>query len=54
MALHIIPINDLKEHKELTTCECCPSVKFENGEMIIVHNSFDGRELNEQNNGIRI
>jgi len=50
MALHIIPINDIKEHDELSTCECCPSLEFENGEMIFVHNSFDGRELNEQTN----
>lgn len=48
MAIHIIPVNDLKEHEELTTCECCPSVQFENGEMIVVHNSFDGRELKEK------
>ena len=54
MEIHIIPINDLKQHKELTTCECCPSVQFENGEMIIVHNSYDGRELNEQKNGRQI
>ena len=50
MAIHILPINDIKEHEETTTCECCPSVAFENGEMIIIHNSFDKRELNEINN----
>ena len=50
MALHIIPINDIKEHDELSTCECCPSLEFENGEMIFVHNSYDGRELKEQTN----
>lgn len=47
MATHVIPLNDLKEHTENTTCECCPSVEFENGEMIVIHNSFDGRELTE-------
>jgi hypothetical protein len=45
MSINIIPLNDSKEHEELTTCECCPSVQFENGEMIIIHNSFDGREI---------
>lgn len=25
MAIHVTPINDLKEHTEDTTCECCPS-----------------------------
>ena len=50
MALHIIPIKDIQEHEESTTCNCYPSVEFENGEMIIIHNSYDGRELNENNN----
>ena len=45
MALHIIPLNDLKEHTEESTCECCPELIIENGEMIFVHNSYDKREL---------
>lgn len=44
MTYHVLPTNDLKEHTEDTTCECKPRVIFENGEMIVVHNSFDGRE----------
>jgi hypothetical protein len=36
MALHILPINDIEEHEESSTCKCCPSVIFENGEMLIV------------------
>ena len=47
MALHIIPLNDLKEHTEESTCECCPELIIENGEMIFVHNSYDKRELTE-------
>lgn len=50
MALHITPINDLKEHEESSTCECCPKLIIENGEMIFVHNSFDGREILEEKN----
>lgn len=42
--INIIPRNDLKEHTEDSTCECHPDVEFVNGEMIIIHNSFDGRE----------
>lgn len=45
---NIIPTNDLKEHIEDSTCPCHPRIKFENGEMIIVHNSWDGREFIEQ------
>lgn len=49
MAIHVYPVNDLKEHDtENTTCECCPAVVFEEGEMIVVHNSFDGREDGEE------
>ena len=48
MTLHVLPINDTDEHEELSTCKCKPKVIFENGEMIIVHNSFDGREKYEK------
>jgi len=44
----IIPLNDLKPHEESTTCECMPQVIFENGEMIVIHHSFDGREEIEE------
>ena len=52
MPLHILPINDLKEHEESSTCECCLKLIIENGEMIFVHNSFDGREIIEEVNKI--
>jgi hypothetical protein len=49
MSIHIIPINDLKPHDETTTCDCFPKVQFEdNGEMLVIHNSFDGREKTEK------
>ena len=48
MTYHVLPTNDLKEHSENTTCECKPKVIFENGHMIIIHNSFDYREKIEQ------
>jgi hypothetical protein len=41
---NIIPENDLKEHTEDTTCECNPRIIEEDGEMIVIHNSFDNRE----------
>ena len=44
MTWHVLPTNDLKEHLEDSTCKCKPRVIFENGEMIIIHNSYDGRE----------
>lgn len=52
MAIHVIPVDDLKEHTEDSTCECAPTVFTENGEMIFVHNSYDGREFDEVDNEI--
>lgn len=48
MTYHVLPVNDLKEHTEDTICECRPKVIFENGNMIVIHNSFDGREYKEE------
>ena len=49
---HIVPINDLKDHFDSAECECEPSISFENGDMIITHNSYDLREIIEQVNDI--
>lgn len=50
--INVLPINDLKEHTEDTTCECSPTWFEEGGEIIVVHNSFDGREAVEEANRI--
>ena len=47
MIWHILPKNDWIGHKEETTCPCEPRLKIENGDIIVVHNSADGRELKE-------
>jgi hypothetical protein len=45
MILHILPVNDIKEHEEKSTCECYPEVEIlENGDIMIIHNAYDGRE----------
>lgn len=45
MIIHVTPINDLKEHSEDTACECLPRIEVQyNGDIICVHNSYDGRE----------
>lgn len=44
--MHVLPINDLKEHTEETTCECGP--RYDPDGDICVHNSYDGRELLER------
>ena len=53
MIWNIVPINDIKEHLEDSAlCECNPTIIFENGDMIITHNSYDHREVIEQVNEI--
>jgi len=41
---HLLPTDDLEEHKESSMCRCNPEVKIGEGGVLIVHNSFDGRE----------
>jgi hypothetical protein len=41
-------MNDLELHSETPDCHCNPAVQVEEGEIFIVHNSFDGREFREQ------
>jgi hypothetical protein len=46
--IHVSPIDDLEEH-DLTdtgnTCKCNPTIIIEDdSDIIVVHNSFDGRE----------
>lgn len=49
MIWHVLPINDIQEHEEDSTCKCNPTAEvLENGDIMLVHNSFDGREAREQ------
>lgn len=49
MIWHILPCNDLKDHKECSTCDCEPKAEvLENEDVLIIHNSFDQREILEQ------
>lgn len=43
---HVIPTDDLDIHDESSLCGCRPAVSVveESGDILIVHNSFDGRE----------
>jgi hypothetical protein len=48
-ALHVTPIDDLREHLLLQQCWCRPKVLDDDDgtEPLIVHNSADGREYFE-------
>lgn len=49
MIWHIIPINDLHEHEDNSSCSCNPTVtELENGYLQVKHNSWDGREYIER------
>jgi len=53
MIWHILPIDDIKEHYEFSTCHCEPKSEIQdNGDILIIHNSFDGREAVEMANDI--
>jgi hypothetical protein len=48
---HVYPLNDLCPHsvEDGGQCECDPKVEFlESGDTLVVHNSFDGREIIEE------
>lgn len=46
---HILPVNDSDEHIEGFNCTCKPDiVSFDNGMILVVHNSFDHREVKEE------
>jgi hypothetical protein len=44
--IHVYPLGDIELHKlEGTDCKCEPNIIIEsNSDIIVVHNSFDGRE----------
>lgn len=45
--INVVPLNDIEEHVEDTTCWCVPTIEESNGEIIVIHNAFDGRTLKE-------
>lgn len=44
---HILPLNDKEPHTEAETCRCNPKVERANDTTVVIHNAFDGRELQE-------
>lgn len=42
--LHVVPLDDLRDHDLSETCWCHPVEIFEGYVPIWVHNSMDGRE----------
>jgi hypothetical protein len=48
--VHVMPVNDIKEHIENDYCECHPKIRYFGGDggKVVVHNSWDGREIAER------
>jgi predicted CoA-binding protein len=49
---HILPVNDSDHHSECGDCKCSPRIEELSDRVLIVHNSFDGREVVELANEI--
>lgn len=47
--LHVVPVNDLLEHNtDSVECWCDPTIEVDGAILIVIHNSFDGREDDEE------
>ena len=42
-SVHVLPIDDAREHALSATCACRPRVE-QNERLLVVHDSWDGRE----------
>ena len=47
MNIHVLPVDDILPHYEDGKCWCDPVTEDVCGSLIIIHNSFDGREYSE-------
>jgi hypothetical protein len=49
---HVFPVNDEQDHDlESLNCHCGPRIDWENS--LVIHSSFDGRELVEMAEAIK-
>ncbi len=47
--VHVYPVNDLKEHNtESRLCECRPRIEKHGEGTVVIHNSWDDREITER------
>jgi len=45
--LHVVPQGDILPHYDEADCWCDPTVEVVGAHLLIIHNSFDGREEDE-------
>ncbi len=47
--IHVVPIDDLREHDDVGHgCWCAPRIEYNGEDIVVVHHSMDGRELVEE------
>lgn len=46
--VHVIPLQDIEEHKRESSCKCQPTIEVYGSNLLVVHNSFDMREIVEE------
>lgn len=48
--VHVVPINDLRDHEESLACWCVPTLQEVDRSLhyVVVHHAADGRELVEE------
>ena len=47
LAVEVLPVEDICPHQSNEACTCIPTLSRSNGVLMLVHNAFDGREINE-------
>lgn len=45
--IHVMPLEDLREHVDTESCWCCPRRDFDEDD-VIVHKAMDNRESYEE------
>lgn len=45
---NILPVDDIRPHREDEKCQCNPEVEDLGGSIMIYHNAFDGRDIVEE------
>lgn len=46
--VHVLPVNDWREHEESRTCACGPRIDERQDGVLVIHHSYDGREFIER------
>jgi len=50
--INVLPINDIQVHSHQASCPCNPRVEAVGINFLIIHNAFDGRDLEEERRDI--